>query len=303
MVFDRVHRLGGARAKKPRPIVVKFQNFTDRDKIRLRSYDETTKQLFKVNKQGVGIQSPQVYRDARKACTEYIGKENLDKDSTRIVGNKLYENNKISKWFIGGKICDYGVQEGQKDIRILSWNIHGLARKINDPDFINIVTDYDLVFLSETWLSKSVSLNLDLNGYESIHVYGNKTRNVRKGRYSGGITVYYRHELNNCITVLEKNQNGIIWLELCKDLFNFAENVYLCCTYIPPSNSTVIDSGNFDFFVEIESGIDKYKSKGKIFVFGDLNCRTSNVNEILDYDPYIDRDTYQTGQTYFTCFS
>lgn len=107
MVFDRVHRLGGIRAKKPRPIVVKFQNYTDREKVRIKSYDDDTKQKLKGKKQGVGIQAPKAYRDARKAFSDYIKSEQIDENNTRIVGTKLYINNKISKKFSGGKIVDY----------------------------------------------------------------------------------------------------------------------------------------------------------------------------------------------------
>jgi hypothetical protein len=107
MVFDRVHRLGGARAKKPRPIVVKFQIYTDREMVRLKSYEDDIKQKLKDRKQGVGIQSPQTYRDARKAFSDYIKSERIDETTTRIAGTKLYINNKISKKFTGGKIVNY----------------------------------------------------------------------------------------------------------------------------------------------------------------------------------------------------
>ena len=52
MIFDRIHRLGGIRAKRPTPIVVKFQNFKDREAVRQKSYDEKIKEALKGNKQG-----------------------------------------------------------------------------------------------------------------------------------------------------------------------------------------------------------------------------------------------------------
>jgi hypothetical protein len=78
MVFKRVHRLGGKRAKKPRSIVVKFQNYTNRDRVRLKSYEGDLKQKLKERKQGVGIRSPQIYRDARKALRYYIKSERIN---------------------------------------------------------------------------------------------------------------------------------------------------------------------------------------------------------------------------------
>jgi hypothetical protein len=64
----------------------------------------------------------------------------------------------------------------------------------------------------------------------------------------------------------------------------------LCCTYITPNSSTVINTDNFSFFDEIESGLEKYKLLGKCFILGDLNSRTSNQSEILSYDNYIDQE-------------
>ena len=46
-------------------------------------------------------------------------------------------------------------------MRILSRNIHGLKRKLGDTDFLQYVSDYDIVFLSETWHSKTETLNID----------------------------------------------------------------------------------------------------------------------------------------------
>lgn len=135
-------------------------------------------------------------------------------------------------------------------------------------------------------------LNFDITGYDCVHLYGNKAFNTRKGRFSGGITIYYKQYLHKYVNVVETHQNGIVWLELSKSLFDSNENVYLCCTYMPPYNSTVIDTNSFDFFEEIESGIERYKTKGKCFIFGDFNCRTSNASDILKYDEFIDHDPY-----------
>ena len=78
----------------------------------------------------------------------------------------------------------------------MSWNVNGLRRKIADSDFIDCISEYDLIFLSETWLSKIENINLDINGYCCEHIHGNKSKNTRKGRYSGGISFYYKTKFN-----------------------------------------------------------------------------------------------------------
>ena len=100
--------------------------------------------------------------------------------------------------------------------------------KLSNPEFIEHINTYDIVVLSEAWLSPQSNYYLNINGYEAFHLYGNKSPNVRKGRYNGGISVYYKLELKNKLQIEEKQQSGIIWLKLCNSLFSFDSGVFLC---------------------------------------------------------------------------
>ena len=51
------------------------------------------------------------------------------------------------------------------------------------------------------------------------------------------------------------------------------------------------------FFFQIEIDIEKYKTLGKIYLIGDLNSRTSNISDILDYDSYL--DYFDSDLSYF----
>jgi len=135
--------------------------------------------------------------------------------------------------------------------------VNGLSRKLADPDFIDIITDYDIILLTETWISKNTNLNLNINNYTCIHLYGNKSPNVKKGRYSGGISIYYKNQLKNDLEIVEQNQCGIVWLKLKSNLFDHNEDVYFCTVYIPPNNSTVLDQNGINLFDQIEIGIEK----------------------------------------------
>ena len=42
------------------------------------------------------------------------------------------------------------------------------------------------------------------------------------------------------------------------------------------------------FFEEIEKGLEKYNVLGKTYVTGDLNSRTGQFSDVLDYDKYLD---------------
>ena len=105
-----------------------------------------------------------------------------------------------------------------------------------DSDFPTFISDYDLIFLDETWISDKDKTNLDIHGFSSEHIYGNKTRNTSRGRCSGGISFYYRHELRQYIKIVQKEQCGIIWVKLFAVLFPFEQDVFICHIYIYTSN-------------------------------------------------------------------
>ena len=168
--------------------------------------------------------------------------------------------------------------------------MNGLARKLIDTDFLDIIRSYDIIILQETWLSSYSHFNLNIQGYESEHLFGNKSVNTRKGRYSGGISIYFKSKLKGKIQIVEKEQCGIMWIKLCKTLFTFDSDVYICSSYIKPRDSRVLLAEDIDMFEQIESGVEKYKMLGKVFITGDLNSRTSNEPDFLIFDNYLDNN-------------
>ena len=157
-----------------------------------------------------------------------------------------------------------GGREGHS-LKVISWNVNGLKRKLGDCAFLEYISSYDLIFLSETWISKTDSINLDIDGYHSDQIFYYKSKNTAKGRFSGGISFYYRTELKKFITVVEKQQFGLIWVKILADLFPFEENVYLCHIYMPPNDSKVFRRSQIDFFRTIGVKYRKYDQLGKSF--------------------------------------
>ena len=77
----------------------------------------------------------------------------------------------------------------------------GLKRKLADTDFLDFVKQYDVIFLCETWLNRKETCNLDISGYQSDHIFGTKSKTAKRGRYSGGLSVYYKTEFKNKVKV------------------------------------------------------------------------------------------------------
>ena len=63
-------------------------------------------------------------------------------------------------------------------------------------------------------------------------MYGQKSPSVRKGRQSGGTSVYYRNCLKDKISVVENNKFGIIWLKPDRNLFVLNEDIYIYLSHI-----------------------------------------------------------------------
>ena len=135
--------------------------------------------------------------------------------------------------------------------------------------------------MSETWLSEKNSENLSIQGFENIHIFGQKRTGVKKGRLSGGLSVYFKTELKKNISVIETNKHGIVWLKIDKNLPSSNIDSYICHVYIPPPGSKVLIDKDFDFFEEIEKGIEKFSKLGNTFITGDLNSRTAQLLDML----------------------
>jgi len=105
MVIDRALRLGSNRARKPRTIVVKFHKYNDREVVRVKSYEDAIRATL-TGSNRVGTQSPQQYREARKALHEYAKREEDRGQRARIIDNKLYVNNRVTNRYSNGNVDD-----------------------------------------------------------------------------------------------------------------------------------------------------------------------------------------------------
>ena len=57
------------------------------------------------------------------------------------------------------------------------------------------------------------------------------------------------------------------------------KNVFLCATYIPPSESTYFNEESFSI---LEGEISHFQAQGKVLVCGDLNARTAEEQNTIN---------------------
>ena len=147
-----------------------------------------------------------------------------------------------------------------------SWNVNrGLERKLGEPDFIDILSHYDIVFLSECWISNQSNIDLGTisNGY-SMYTF---PRSKGKG---GGMIVLFKNGLRNHIHIHKYVGDSIVWLKVTDVL---ESDLYICCTYIPHEHNVYYDLYDNDLFDALLYDISDLIDQGIVIVTGDLNSR------------------------------
>ena len=159
-------------------------------------------------------------------------------------------------------------------IKICSWNVAGFdVHKLE-----NVVNIFDIFGLVETWTKNDSQI--DLPNYQYYHVPG--TRKYKKGRYSGGIILYYHKRLENSIKLVKKT-NHCIWIKLDKAFFQTDKDIYLALIYIRPYNSNNDCEENYH---DLSRDIACFSNYGEIFLMGDMNARTGNSDDYVRDDSF-----------------
>ncbi|MEW8544930.1 MAG: reverse transcriptase family protein, partial [Candidatus Thiodiazotropha sp.] len=147
---------------------------------------------------------------------------------------------------------------------------------------------FDIIFLGETWLNKNDYINYDIEGYCCDHVFASKSLGTTKGRYSGGISIYYKSVVKDYISVVEKNDYGLLWLKIGSNILKSNVDTYIGYLYAREKNSRIYRHEDVDYFELLEAGIAKYQNMGKVLVSGDFNGRTGTNCDFILYDHYIE---------------
>ena len=163
------------------------------------------------------------------------------------------------------------------------WNIEGhhskiVGNKLNDPEFLKMISGSDIVGLGEIHADKEVSIP----GFKSVK---QKIREKKfKGpKISGGIGLFVKREISHIVQAVPNKNNDSIWIKL-KKKFLQENNVYIGTYYISPAKRK---SGSMpDFFTSLNEEICMFKKNGITLVQGDLNARTGNSKDFIEYDKF-----------------
>ena len=161
----------------------------------------------------------------------------------------------------------------------MTWNVEGLRTCLADDEFLNFVSQFELVFCSETWQKHNDTFSIE--GYNCISLPRPESFRIkRRGRRGHwGICLFIKHTIADGIEVVEKNESDFIWVKMNRQYFGLSSDLFACFCYIPPKESIYYRNVDIDFYDFLENGIRQYADLGKVAVFGDLNARTGVLND------------------------
>ncbi len=154
--------------------------------------------------------------------------------------------------------------------------------KIHDSNFQEILKQYDVILLIETWTSESSEYGID--GYTSYCAHRTLKKKKAK-RDSGGLIVYVRDSIAQGIECILRENDEMLWLKLDKQFFGLNQDALICLCYAVPSNSTRQDMIEMDVFDKLQMRIAEFESEenNNYLIVGDFNARTSvNADYVED---------------------
>ena len=197
------------------------------------------------------------------------------------LGRKAIHTQKLVSLVMRNRYNKNTRSSQRPSIKISAWNINGLiskeCNKLNDENFIKMISDKDIIILTETKCQKDQTIHLP--GYYCFQV--NRTPLKTAKTESGGIAFLCKQEYRQGIRILPENSEDFLWIRLRKEFFNIKDDLYICAIYDPPPQSSYSLRQQQDPLEYVEELIIKYSKKGNIMVLGDLNARTSDSPDFI----------------------
>ena len=157
--------------------------------------------------------------------------------------------------------------------------MNGLKNWINYPEFIDFLSSFDILCLSETHLDDTDIVDIANCSFIS--------KNISQAykRKSGGIGVYVKDTLSPFIHVLPNQSEYVLWISINKAITNLDEDLIFGALYIPPENSRFFSQ---DLFMVLEEEITSKCNEFKhIYLSGDTNCRDGTMPDFVLPDSHL----------------
>ena len=168
-------------------------------------------------------------------------------------------------------------------VRLLSWNVEGLAQKISEPGFKEYVSNHDICCLTETFTCTNFDFSKCFAEFSVSHAPGIKLSS--QGRRSGGVALLVKKTLAAHSTTLDSDCDTMVAIRICNPLLG---DTIIICAYIPPIESPYYKDREISTnMIALEDLIVKFQEsfpQSTIVVCGDLNARIGRWTMHADDD-------------------
>ena len=166
---------------------------------------------------------------------------------------------------------------------------------MTDSNFLQLISNYDIICFSETWTNKHS--NIEIKGYsDPIHSF-RKFKHKRAKRSSGGLLVYIKDSIRKGVSIVRNEVDCIVWLKFDKGFFGLSENLFLAALYFAPENSPSYDLYDGDLFQILQNDVMHFSDTGSVFITGDTNSRVGLKWDYVERDYFLDMEEISYADT------
>ncbi|CAG2235195.1 unnamed protein product [Mytilus edulis] len=262
-----------------------------------KSFDENIKMHEKTNKK--------IESDIKKLATEcealrndmsFIKRDSKNLSDSKVNLQKIFKANEKLNNDLESIKCEsmrdnllfHGIKESEgEDCALIIKSM--CENNLEIEDELNIKSAFRL----ECWINNTCNIEIDDFVCKSIPL------SRKKYKQGCGMYVMIRKILSPYVKIIDISYETLIWIRIAKELTGCESDYLIANLYIPPQNSSFYRIHNCDLFYELESQMIHYSAEcPNIFVIGDLNARTANMNDYVQNDKLHDSILDRVGDLF-----
>ena len=168
-------------------------------------------------------------------------------------------------------------------MKFLTYNVCHLLTKLHDAEFVNFISSYDVICLTET----QINFDLSVSAFKDFEIFSSFAKKLsHQGRFSGGVLVLVKKHLTSELKRIQVNADYTVVLQFSKTMLNTSKDLLYIGIYLPPQESKYWKNEAHGYGIEVLENCladlkDKYQDFS-IMICGDLNARTAETNYCPD---------------------
>ena len=175
--------------------------------------------------------------------------------------------------------------DAKMTLRYLTYNVSGLLSKLDSAAFVNYITSFDFVCLTETYIASDFDSDL----FRDLGIFVAKAKKLSShGRLSGGVLVLVRKQFLPFVERMHVDVDNVVVLRMKKFLLGTDKDVMFIAAYLPPYDSNYWKVTQHGYGVEVTEkcvmDLHDVTDDFSQLLCGDLNTRTAseNYNQVQD---------------------